>query len=171
MSSWMRAPPLSAIAPMSGAISATMTLAMPFARPRRNVLSVASTPAFQNCLKYSGKNPAITVVANAEFAQSHSAQADHRPPQQARRERWHRAELPGQRPGHERFAELSGHQLADSRVSLNLQVRPAFQRQRQVHARRREIHELARHDRPRDSRTPWCGTLRACARRRSPSAQ
>ena len=33
------------------------------------------TPALQNCLKNSGKKPAITVVANAEFAQSYSAQA------------------------------------------------------------------------------------------------
>ena len=47
---------------------------MPLAEPRRNVLSVAATPAFQNCLKNSGKNPAMTVVANAEFAQSYSAQ-------------------------------------------------------------------------------------------------
>jgi hypothetical protein len=34
------------------------------------VLSVATTPAFQYSLKNTGKNPAITVVANAEFAQS-----------------------------------------------------------------------------------------------------
>jgi hypothetical protein len=47
----MRAPPLSAMAPMSGAISATTMLAKPFAKPNRKVLSVASTPAFQYCLK------------------------------------------------------------------------------------------------------------------------
>ena len=38
------------------------------------MLSVASAPALQYCLKKSGKNPAITVVANAELAQSYSAQ-------------------------------------------------------------------------------------------------
>jgi hypothetical protein len=34
------------------------------------VLTAASPPALQYCLKNTGKNPAITVVANAEFAQS-----------------------------------------------------------------------------------------------------
>jgi hypothetical protein len=45
-------------------------LATPLVNPRRKVLSVAATPAFQYCLKNIGKNPAMTVVANAEFAQS-----------------------------------------------------------------------------------------------------
>src|SRR4051812_29689518 len=69
-----RALPLSAMAPMSGATSATMRLAVPLARPNRNVLSVAGTPAFQNCLKNRGKKPAMTVQANEEFAQSYMAQ-------------------------------------------------------------------------------------------------
>ncbi len=60
----------SAIAPSTGASSATIRLAMPLVTPSRNVLSVATTPAFQYCLKKTGKKPAITVVANAEFAQS-----------------------------------------------------------------------------------------------------
>ena len=60
----------SAIAPSIGAMIATSRLARPLVTPSRNVLSVATTPAFQYCLKNTGKNPAITVVANAEFAQS-----------------------------------------------------------------------------------------------------
>ena len=48
---------------------------MPLAMPSRNVLSVGSLPALQNCLKNTGKKPAITVVAKAEFAQSYRAQA------------------------------------------------------------------------------------------------
>ncbi len=62
------------MAPMSGARNATTKLAMPLASPRRNVLSVAEMSAFQYCLKNSGKNPAMTVVANDELAQSYIAQ-------------------------------------------------------------------------------------------------
>ena len=62
--------PASAIAPSSGASKATATLASEFAKPSLEVLSVALTPALQYCLKNSGKNPAITVVAKAEFPQS-----------------------------------------------------------------------------------------------------
>src|SRR3981081_899561 len=65
---------LSAMAPTKGAISATRKLAVPFAMPRRKVLSVAGTPAFQKFLKKSGKKPAMTVVAKEEFAQSYIAQ-------------------------------------------------------------------------------------------------
>jgi hypothetical protein len=65
-----RAPPRSAIAPSTGAVSAITALAMPLASPSRNVLSVTDTPTFQCCLKNTGKKPAITVVANAELAQS-----------------------------------------------------------------------------------------------------
>jgi hypothetical protein len=43
--------------------------------PSRKVLTAGSTPAFQYSLKNRGKNPAMTVVANAEFAQSYRAQA------------------------------------------------------------------------------------------------
>src|SRR5512136_1155768 len=75
MSSRIRYPPRSAVAPNAGAMSATTRLATPLVTPRRNVLSVAATPAFQYCLKNTGKNPAMIVVANAEFAQSYSAQA------------------------------------------------------------------------------------------------
>jgi hypothetical protein len=35
-----------------------------------NVLVLAGVPALQYCLKKTGKNPAITVVAKAESAQS-----------------------------------------------------------------------------------------------------
>ncbi len=55
-------------------MNATTKLAMPFARPSLKVLSVATTPAFQYCLKNSGKKPAMTVVANDELAQSYIAQ-------------------------------------------------------------------------------------------------
>jgi hypothetical protein len=50
-----------------------MKLAIPLASPNRKVLSVAGTPAFQKFLKKSGKNPAMTVQANDEFAQSYMA--------------------------------------------------------------------------------------------------
>jgi hypothetical protein len=48
---------------------------MPLAIPNQNVLSVADTPVLQYCLKNTGKNTTMTVVANAEFAQSYAAQA------------------------------------------------------------------------------------------------
>jgi hypothetical protein len=51
-----------------------MKLATPLAIPKRNVLSVAGTPAFQNCLKNRGKKPAMTVQAKDELAQSYMAQ-------------------------------------------------------------------------------------------------
>jgi hypothetical protein len=41
--------------------------------PRRNVLTVAAVPSLQYCLKKTGKKPAMTVVANDEFAQSYNA--------------------------------------------------------------------------------------------------
>ena len=44
------------------------------ARPSRNVVSVASASALQYCFKNSGKNADITVMANAELAQSYKAQ-------------------------------------------------------------------------------------------------
>jgi hypothetical protein len=43
---------------------------MPLAKPSREVLTVGSTPTLQNFWKKTGKNPASTVVKNAEFAQS-----------------------------------------------------------------------------------------------------
>jgi hypothetical protein len=45
-------------------------LAAALVTPSRKVLSVTSTPASHYCLKNTGKNPAMTVVAKAEFAQS-----------------------------------------------------------------------------------------------------
>src|SRR5262249_4120704 len=54
--------------------TAMMALATPLPIPRRNVLTVASEPALQYCLKKIGKKPAMTVVANEEFAQSYRAQ-------------------------------------------------------------------------------------------------
>ena len=69
-SSLRRVPPRSAMVPRIGASSAIARLARPLVSPRRKVLTEASTPAFQNCLKNTGKNPAMTVVAKAELAQS-----------------------------------------------------------------------------------------------------
>ena len=66
--------PLSAMAPNTGAQRATAIPAMEFASPSRAVLIVVSAPTLQNCLKKIGKNPAITVVAKAELAQSYMAQ-------------------------------------------------------------------------------------------------
>lgn len=57
-------------APSKGAQIATATLLMELVMPSHNVLSVAGVPALQYDLKKTGKKPAITVVANAEFAQS-----------------------------------------------------------------------------------------------------
>ena len=55
-------------------ITAITKLEMPLARPSRKVLTATSAPALQYCLKNTGKKPAMTVVANAELAQSYSAQ-------------------------------------------------------------------------------------------------
>ncbi len=66
--------PLSAIDPSTGASAATIIPAIEFAIPNLAVLTVMSAPVLQNCLKNIGKNPAMTVVANAELAQSYSAQ-------------------------------------------------------------------------------------------------
>ena len=65
----------SAMAPRKGAAMATIIPAREFARPSRAVLREVSVPKLQNCLKKIGKNPAMTVVAKAEFAQSYMAQA------------------------------------------------------------------------------------------------
>jgi hypothetical protein len=43
---------------------------MPFAVPNQTVLVVGAIPAASVCLKNTGKNATITVVANAELAQS-----------------------------------------------------------------------------------------------------
>ena len=64
------ADPQSAIAPSTGESSATTILAMEFATPSWNVLTVGSSPTLQYCLRNIGKNAEITVTANAEFAQS-----------------------------------------------------------------------------------------------------
>ena len=66
--------PLSAIAPRKGALRAITIAEMELASPSRAVLTAVSTPALKYCLKKIGKNPAMMVVANAEFAQSYSAQ-------------------------------------------------------------------------------------------------
>jgi hypothetical protein len=52
---------------------ATMTPATELASPNLAVLMVGSAPALQYCLKNIGKNPAMTVVAKAELAQSYNA--------------------------------------------------------------------------------------------------
>ncbi|MGD9320752.1 MAG: hypothetical protein PVH99_12335, partial [Desulfobacteraceae bacterium] len=44
------------------------------AMPNRKVLVVTSTPVLQYCLKNTGKNPAMTLVAKAELAQSYKDQ-------------------------------------------------------------------------------------------------
>src|SRR5256885_15329801 len=62
------------MAPKIGERSAMMMLPMELARPSRKVVRVASAPSLQYCLSNSGKNADITVMANAEFAQSYSAQ-------------------------------------------------------------------------------------------------
>ncbi len=77
-----RTPPRSAIAPRIGAASAITRLPSPLTTPSRKVLTEASVPTLQYCLKKIGKKPAITVVANAEFAQSYSAQPMIGPPEQ-----------------------------------------------------------------------------------------
>jgi len=66
---FLREPP-SAIAPSIGASNATIRLEMELAIPRRAVLVLTSVPKLQYCLKKIGKNPAMTVVAKAELAQS-----------------------------------------------------------------------------------------------------
>ena len=57
-----------------GAIIATIIPAIELAKPSRAVETVASTPWDQYFLKNMGKNPAMTVVAKAELAQSYMAQ-------------------------------------------------------------------------------------------------
>src|SRR5688572_5747000 len=71
----LRRPPRSAIAPRMGARIAMMSPATELATPRRDVVAVAETSVLQNFWKNTGKKPAMTVVANAELAQSYSAQA------------------------------------------------------------------------------------------------
>ena len=66
----LRAPPPSAIAPKIGAATRMNALPMELANPSCAVLVTASDPALQYSLKNTGKNPAITVVANTELAQS-----------------------------------------------------------------------------------------------------
>jgi hypothetical protein len=53
-----------------GAIKATIKLAIELPNPSWAVLTFTSAPKLQYCLKKIGKNPAITVVAKAELAQS-----------------------------------------------------------------------------------------------------
>jgi hypothetical protein len=62
------------MAPKTGAKAATMRLAIELAMPSRKVVVVTSTPVLQYCLKNTGKNPAITLVAKAELAQSYKDQ-------------------------------------------------------------------------------------------------
>ena len=67
---FLRDAPPSARAPSIGAATSMTTLPMELANPSCAVLVTASVPALQYCLKNTGKNPAMTVVANTEFAQS-----------------------------------------------------------------------------------------------------
>jgi len=53
-----------------GASSASAKPATALAYPSRAVVAEESTPVLQKRLKNTGKKPAMTVVANAEFAQS-----------------------------------------------------------------------------------------------------
>src|SRR6267378_5578437 len=62
------------MAPRTGERSAMTMLPKELARPNRNVVSVASAPSLQYCFRKSGKKADITVMANAELAQSYSAQ-------------------------------------------------------------------------------------------------
>ncbi len=68
------ADPLSAMAPRIGAITATRSPAREFPNPSWAVLTLTSVPMLQYVLKKRGKNPAMTVVAKAELAQSYMAQ-------------------------------------------------------------------------------------------------
>ena len=61
---------MSATAPKKGAMSTINNPDKEFATPSMPVLSESVRLLAQKLLKNKGKNPAITVVANAEFAQS-----------------------------------------------------------------------------------------------------
>ena len=67
---FLRAPPPSATAPRIGAAIRMNTLPIEFANPSCAVLVTASASELQYSLKNTGKKPAMTVVANTEFAQS-----------------------------------------------------------------------------------------------------
>ncbi|MNL42205.1 hypothetical protein D3C87_1646480 [compost metagenome] len=54
---------MSAITPKVGLIIATTKLDTEIAVPKRAVVITESVPWLQYCLKNTGKNPAITVVA------------------------------------------------------------------------------------------------------------
>ena len=60
----------SATAPRTGASSAMAMPASELPSASWAVLRLTSAPSLQYCLKKTGKNPAITVVAKAELAQS-----------------------------------------------------------------------------------------------------
>ena len=61
---------ISATAPKKGAIRTINNPDKEFAIPSMPVLSASVKLLAQKLLKNKGKNPAMTVVANAEFAQS-----------------------------------------------------------------------------------------------------
>ena len=67
---FLRAAPPSAMAPRIGAAIRMKTLPIEFANPSCAVLTTGSASALQYSLKKTGKKPAMTVVANTEFAQS-----------------------------------------------------------------------------------------------------
>jgi|GEM_PF-4237879 len=56
--------------PIKGAVIATSRDAAEFPNPSSAVLSFTLAPWLQYILKKTGKNPAMTVVAKAELAQS-----------------------------------------------------------------------------------------------------
>ena len=56
--------------PSTGASTTMTILARELAAPSWKVLTEALFPALQYSLKNNGKKPAMTVVANAELAQS-----------------------------------------------------------------------------------------------------
>ena len=62
--------PASANAPNTGALMAINNPTKELAEPITNVLSASDKSLAQYDLKKIGKNPAMTVVAKAEFAQS-----------------------------------------------------------------------------------------------------
>src|SRR5215472_12835850 len=117
------------MAPISGAMKATMKLAMLLARPSRKVLSVAAMPAFQYCLKNSGKKPAMTVTANDELAQSYMAQ-----PKTGRRVRILLVmRRPARKGSNGVLACLAEHD-----------IRPTLEGELEIHPRWRKIDESAR---------------------------
>src|SRR6185295_19114279 len=119
----------------------------------RNEVPVGSTSVLQKPWKNSGKKPAMTVVAKAEFAQSYSAQeriwrflSRSRTEAKATRCAWRRHATSGGRsvPFCQPFF-LTGGISALLRLARRAEgdLRPALDGEVEVHARRRQVHQRA----------------------------